>query len=151
MNFKKYWMMLAIALIGLCTVNCGGDESNESDKNSTITANDPEGTIITNLTHNSSFYLSGTQILIQMWSDTNFGFSYGPKVAIVGKVKGISSITKVPENGWTDQVAAIPEYGYVVKSGNTYVRLYVVDYIVNSSNDIKGCVLKYQVWNPVVE
>jgi len=29
MNIKKYWMMLAIVLVSLCTVSCGGDDDEE--------------------------------------------------------------------------------------------------------------------------
>lgn len=30
MNIKKYWMMLAIALVSLCTISCGGDDNDEN-------------------------------------------------------------------------------------------------------------------------
>ena len=145
--------MLAIAWVSFCIVSCGGDDDNNDNTNeSAITENDPEGTIITNLTHNSSFYLSGTNIYIQMWTNTNFGFyNGGAQVAVVGKVKGLGYITTVPLSGWTDEVAAIPGYGYVVRRNDTYVRIYVVKYITTSTNDIKGCTLKYQVWHPTTE
>jgi len=31
MNIKKYWIMLAIALVSLCTVSCGGDDDDGTE------------------------------------------------------------------------------------------------------------------------
>ena len=52
MNIKKYWIMLAIALVSLCTISCGGDDDEEgSSKDNPVSVNDPEGTIIVNLSN----------------------------------------------------------------------------------------------------
>lgn len=42
MNIKKYWMMLAIALVSLCTISCGGDDE---DNGPTNYDGDPVGTV----------------------------------------------------------------------------------------------------------
>jgi len=49
---------------------------------------------------------------------------------MVGQAAGLGSIRNVPEHGWSDSVAAIPGYGYVMKDYSSYIRLYVVDYII---------------------
>ncbi len=146
-KIKKYWMMLAIALTGLCTVSCGGsDDDDENSGENTITEIDPEGTILVSLEGDARFTLSGTNITIAR-DGLNFYFPYA-EVSSVGEVKGLSYITTIPSSGWTDQVAAIPGYGYVVRSGNLYVRIYMIDYVKDTKGSIDGFFIKYQVWHP---
>ena len=52
MNIKKYWIMQAIAFVSLCNISCGGDDDEEdSSKDSPVSVNHPEGTIIVNLSN----------------------------------------------------------------------------------------------------
>lgn len=47
MNIKKYWMVLAIAIIGLSTISCGGDDNDNefsTDNKETSTDNKETGT-----------------------------------------------------------------------------------------------------------
>ena len=88
--------------------------------------------------------------------------STGVEIVSVGSVKGLSSITKVPDTGWSYETAAIPGYGYVVRQSSRqwdaslnkyvyeykYVRLYVIDYMESTSGGIMGCTIKYQIWEP---
>ena len=88
--------------------------------------------------------------------------STSTEIVSVGSVKGLSSITKVPDTGWSYETAAIPGYGYVVRQSSRqwdaslnkyvyeykYVRLYVIDYMESTSGGIMGCTIKYQIWEP---
>ena len=61
------------------------------------------------------------------------------KIARIGSVKGIGDITKVaPASDFVYQVAAQPGNGYLVSFGgnNTYVRIYVLKWIEDSSGGI---------------
>ena len=159
MNIKKYWMVLAIALVGICMVSCSKDDG--GTRNDPVTTSDPEGTIVANLANENSVYISGLGFVhIRMNSANNLYVENGDIVS-VGSVQGLSSITKVPESGWTSTTAAIPGYGYVLRyvysyhddaynwvNVSQYARLYVVDYMESTSGSIMGCTIKYQVWDP---
>ena len=54
MNIKKYWMMLAIALVSLCTISCGGDDDDENK----FSANNKD----TGTTTESTEYLATEQV-----------------------------------------------------------------------------------------
>ena len=54
MNIKKYWMMLAIALVSLCTISCGGDDDDEN----VFSAEDKEA----GTTAESTAYLATEQV-----------------------------------------------------------------------------------------
>ena len=152
---KKY-LLLLLLLLPLAITSCGGDDKDEPES----TANDPEGTIIANLSNTfhgigNGYYEDGidmynTEGCLGLNSSNNLeaaGWYYGEIVSI-GKVKNLSSITKIPETGWGSQVAAIPSYGYVYRfkdyySAWRYARIYVVDYIKNTSGGIIGVTIKY--------
>lgn len=171
MNIKKYWMMLAIALVSLCMVSCSKDDGEENGNKSTITASDPEGTIIANLQNTfhatiNGYYDDGIEnmngkkyVYLGMNSSNNLEARSNKmhievSIVSVGKVNGLSSIKEIPNDGWTNQVAAIPGYGYVYRleynSGTyTYARIYAVDYMTSTSGGIMGITIKYQEnWEP---
>lgn len=165
----KKFLLLLLLLLPLAITSCGGDDKDEPES----TANDPEGTIIANLMND--FYASGNGYWENGIEEMNGkGYCYlglnpsnnlvavsnnwyaDPNIVSTGKVKGLSSITKIPETGWTQQTAAIPGYGYVYRieptaMGGTesYARIYVVDYIKNTAGGIIGVTIKYQQnWQP---
>lgn len=175
MHIKKFWMVLAMALVGLCTIGCSDDDDEGGSKENPISANDPEGTIIANLAN--TFHETGnwyfddgimitydgydyTEGYLGMNSSNNlqaqgYGSSYDAEIVSVGKVNGLSSIKNIPETGWSHQAAAIPGYGYVyrhkyINGGNYhYARIYAVDYITSTSGGIMGITIKYQQnWEP---
>lgn len=172
MNIKKYWMMLAIALVSLCIISCGSDDDNEGgSKEDPISANDPEGTITVNLTNygrTASSYGFGTgevgnsvgfyvgnlwKYSLAMNNSNNFVLAEGngkPRIICIGKTNGIAGIKEMPEEGagWAQEAAIIPGYGYISKAGLCIVRIYVVDYIENTTGGIIGATIKYQLWNP---
>ena len=198
MSKKNLLHLLAIMMVAMLSVgfaSCGDDDDDDyvpkggGQATTTTTASetssdDPEGTIITNLSCGNSLSFSGfpsdCQFYLYLSKDYNFGINsqsayrvaessyikYFADIVSIGSIKGLSSITKVPEKGWTNKTAAIPEYGYVVRykygyfssdeemsradvdalPNVAYVRLYVTDYITNNSDG--GCTIKYQVWKP---
>lgn len=158
MNIKKYWMMLAIALVGLCTISCSGDDDDDNPNESTITENDPEGTIIENVHHKDYVELfhmrgSGFDITSYIYLNKSNNFETNGNIVSVGKVKGLNGITKIPISGWSTKVAAVPGTGYVLqdeyKGASGCARIYVVDYIVDTTGGIIGVIIKYQPdWNP---
>lgn len=165
---KSLWSLLAIMMVTIMLsvgfVSCGDDDDDENGQESeTINEQDPEGTIISNLTN--TFYEYGwywydgienmngiERNYLGMNSSNNLeaeSTNAGTvSIVSVGKVKSLSSINKIPENGWTNQVAAIPGYGYVYRSnyyGNIkYARIIAVKYMESTSGGIMGITIKYQ-------
>jgi hypothetical protein len=154
-------------------MSCGGDDDDDGGtRDNPTTSADPAGTIAANLTHQGgSVYFSGftdPYCSIKMNSSNNLETS-SCEIASVGSVKGLSSITKVPETGWSHETAAIPGYGYVIKDRqgkstwnevtrqyedeywDEYARLYVVDYMESTTGGIMGCTIKYQIWTPTIK
>lgn len=145
-------------LLPLAIASCGGDDKDEPQS----TVNDPEGTVTANLMNTFQFigreYYNGITLdLISPSGPYDFGLnssnnlevSYPGLIASVGKVEGLSSIIKLPESGWAEQVAAMPGYGYIVKStywnGVDYAIIYVIDYIKDNSGSITGVKIKYKI------
>lgn len=166
MNMKKIWIILPLVLVSLCMISCGDDDEGGT-REDPVTTTDPEGTIVANLLNNnndSRIYMWGSYYDgIKMNSANNLATtSTGVEIVSVGSVKGLSSITKVPDTGWSYETAAIPGYGYVVRQSSRqwdaslnkyvyeykYVRLYVIDYMESTSGGIMGCTIKYQIWEP---
>lgn len=156
MNIKKYWMTLAIALVGVCTISCGGDDEDEGGtRDNPVTMADPEGTIVVNLANDKKVYLRYFNY-IYMNSANNLVTNV-TEIVSVGNVKGLSSITRIPETGWSNTTAAIPGYGYVLRNRYwednqtkyRYARIYAVDYMTSTSGGIMGITIKYQEnWEP---
>ena len=78
-------------------------------------------------------------------------------IVCVGKVNGLSKITKIPSSGWAQEVAVQPGQGYIIRSKNLessdrvqyktfckYARVYVVDWIEGTSGGIIGAVIRYE-------
>ena len=118
MKIKKYWMMLAIALTGLCTVSCGEDDDEGGTRNDPVTATDPEGTIVANLANEKDITIDFPNYdgYIRMNSANNL-HTQRMEIVSVGNVKSLSSITSIPKIGWSSTTAALPGYGYVLRLG----------------------------------
>ena len=163
----KKFLIFLLLLLPLAIASCGGDDKDEPE----TTANDPEGTITANLMN--TFYCQGyywydgieldldsfnhMTCYLGLNSSNNLQAPDGMvKIVSVGKVKGLSSITKLPESGWAEQTAAIPGNGYIYKCTDLwethdldYAIIYVVDYIKNTSGGIIGVTIKYKNhWSP---
>lgn len=125
---------------------------------------DPEDAVTVNLRNDGgSVEILDWQIAINTANNFVSGSDYVTFVS-VGEVSGLGCVTSIPQSGWSNQVAAIPGNGYVLKyevyNGTTdsfivkYARLYVVRYLESAANGgILGAEIKYQdnwYWTPVV-
>ena len=167
MNKKNlFWSLLTIlfaSVFSVSLVSCGDDDDDNSNE-STITENDPEGTILMNLVNNDDDI-----VIDEEWPYMHVGMTpqnnidtwyYNAQIVSVGKVKGLSAITKIPESGWAERCAATAGCGYVIRQskvsaydtsrtdGYKYCRVYLVDFITSTSGGIMGATIKYQLWNP---
>ena len=152
---KRWFIYLVVALFSFSFVACGDDDEGGTRDNPS-TASDPAGTVVANLSNNYVTIVTPTSIKLN--SSNNLQVDAGTseaRIVSVGSVNGLSSINKVPENGWSKEVAAIPGYGYIIKwikSTNPtvygYIRLYVVDWMTSTTGGIMGCTVKYQEWTP---
>ncbi|MBR4367701.1 MAG: hypothetical protein IKP52_00155, partial [Prevotella sp.] len=132
----RWFIYLVVALFSFSFVACGDDDEGGTRDNPS-TASDPAGTVVTNLANNNWVNIGYGYITLTSSNNLELrGFSWEAEIVSVGSVNGLSSINKVPENGWSGQVAAIPGYGYIIKwikSTNptvySYARLYVVDWM----------------------
>ena len=74
------------------------------------------------------------------------------EIVCVGEVDGLAAIKSIPTKGWVDKAVVIPGYGYIVRNmgiwyqGNyvAYARIYVVDYVYDTSGVTIGATIKYQ-------
>ena len=141
MNIKNFWMIVVVGLVSLCTISCGSDDEDKGGTNENpITAKDPEGTIIANLTSGAKYrdgillrpnsekmtylYMDGSNNLTICDYNGNVGLSCG--IVCVGQVNGLSSITSNSYKEYAGKSAAIPGYGYIFYDrGNQYYRLFV--------------------------
>ena len=167
MNKKNLlWSILIIlfaSMFSVSLVSCG-DDDDDNPNESTITENDPEGTILINLVNNDDDVCIDEEwpyMYVGMTPQNNIDTWYqSGQIVSVGKVKGISAIKKIPENGWAERCAATPGSGYVIRQlkrhpndhsrteGYKYCRVYLVDFITSTSGGIMGATIKYQLWNP---
>lgn len=150
MKKNNILLLLSFALISFLSISLVSCENDDDDE----VTNDPEGTITLKMRNadngstgirfgNDKFYIS---------KENNFrGYHGYISVADVGKVKGLSSIKNIPQNGWGRDVAVNIGHGYIVKSNNNeYMRIYVENWIkAAGSEGIIGAEVKYQCpWNP---
>ncbi len=159
----RWFIYLVVALFSFSFVACGDDDEGGTRDNPS-TASDPAGTIIANLANNNWVNLPGGGSIRLNTSNNLEVYNNGSQeIVSVGSVNGLSSINKVPENGWSREVSAIPGYGYIIRcvksssydeSSKTriytygYTRLYVVDWMTSTTGGIMGCTVKCQEWTP---
>jgi hypothetical protein len=153
MNKKLFCSLLTIMMVAMLSVgfaSCGGNDDDNDVKTST---KDPEGTIVLNMFNGG--YKNATRfhvynVKFHIDKANNFVNDGITRFINVGKINGISDINETPTIGWTTSVAVIPGYGYIAKYNSSpeyqYIRIYVVDYITNTSNEIIGATIKYHYW-----
>jgi hypothetical protein len=135
-----------------------GCDDKDSPDNPSDSVPDPEGTIIVSVRSSGN---GGTDVMpdncyysFYIAKDDNFSGGYW-KFVTIGAMNGLGNVTKIPATGWDPNVAVIPGWGYVAASymGNSYsaltskvtfVRIYVLDYIENTSGGVIGADVKYQ-------
>ena len=163
---------MAVAASVFAFASCTDDDNNGGSGSGGFSANDPEGTVIVNLSNDGSNnincfngYVAGStphehfSIEYGINSSNNFISKSGNwlEFACVGKISGLSSITvrDTANSGYSASCAIIPGYGYVgkcsqlMKDGyagfNTgYIRIYVDGWIKNTDGGIIGASVKYQ-------
>lgn len=146
---KKYLLrFLIFVLVTLVSFSFTSCEKEEED------VSDPEGTITLKMRNadNGSTGIQFGRDKFYISKENNFrGYHGYISVADVGQVKGLASVTKIPQSGWGRDVAVNIGHGYVVKSDNNeYMRIYVISWIKGaSSGGIIGAEVKYQCpWIP---
>ena len=88
-------------------------------------------------------YLLGGGVRLWIRSNNNFKVSDG-EIVCVGNVGGIGRINNIPQSGWAKELAVHPGQGYIIRFGNKYARVYVVDWIEGTSGGIIGAIIRYQ-------
>ena len=79
--------------------------------------------------------------------------------------KKLGAVKKIPQGGWTEELAVLPQHTYVIRVGGIeayswtasshytfypcrYYKLYVTDYILSTMGGIIGAEVQYGEWNP---
>ena len=162
-----YFLVKSLLIVSLIfAVGCDKDDDDDGSGNNT-TIKDPEGAITGNISSNPNVSITivpeGAGGFYIGWTGPS-NFSLGcynlydsGEIFIydAGKVRGLGDITKIPTSGFStrpgNSIACEVGHGYIIKytSGRMtapvyYVRLYVVEDIVNTSGGIFGTKVKYQ-------
>lgn len=170
MKRKNYLLLLVILIVAILNVgfaSCSKNDSNdELEPTENVSSQDPEGTIVLNMEGGASgnYYKIGELGEIHVDAANNFrGYdrnNYKIEFVTIGKVDGLSKISKIPTSGWAESAAVVPGTGYMMRyypsSYNTtnpqYARIYVVDYLSpiytnemgNTYGGTTGATIKYQ-------
>jgi hypothetical protein len=105
-----------------------------------------------------NFYLYGGWYYDKNGHESYYGriSIYNVSICSLGAMSGLGNITRIPASGFTvpkredSSVACEAGHGYVIKfekengSSPDYVRLYVVESLVNADGNITGAKVKYQ-------
>lgn len=141
--------LLCAMLLGM--VSCDKDDDGAAGGNGGAAVPDPEGTVIVQMGNRNNgctkvfIYEGNRGGWFYIDAANNFTGSADVDFVSVGAVKGLGNISSCPEQGWSETVAVVPGYGYIVRYFNRdYIRVYVVDYIVSTGGGIIGAVIKYQ-------
>ena len=149
--FMSLLTMILVAMLTIGFTSCSkDDDSKKSDKDNTegsqggqgnqgTSVSDPVGTVSLSMLNESN-------------GNTKFGYIYidaannfaGADFTSIGTVKGLGNVTKIPFVGWAGQLSVKPGCGYVAFMAQTFVRIYVEDYIKNGFGQIIGATIKYQ-------
>lgn len=163
MKRKYYLKLLTIIMVTMLSVgfvSCSkDDDESDNNENTEIVSNqDPEGTIVLNMTSGAkdNYYKIGELGEIHIDAANNFRGKSNTSFVSVGLVGGLSKITQIPKSGWAESAAVVPGTGYVMRYGYSssyqYARIYVVDYLGttytdeagNTYGEITGATIKYQ-------
>ena len=137
--------------------------------------NDPDdvaGAITINLRHGSNIYIEDNQYYnywgVSLGGDNNFYVwwssmvysSHGDDYCYIvdmGKknLNQINQISQIPQTGWGKKTAVTPKHSYVAifnyyegSEHILYLKLYVKEWITDTSGSIIGAVIQYCEWNP---
>ena len=101
-----------------------------------------------------NYYQIGNLCEIHIDETNNFKGRYSnAEFVSVGLVSGLGKITQIPTTGWAQSAAVAPGTGYIMRYGNQYARIFVVEYLGTTYTDEQGntygqttgATIKYQV------
>ena len=164
MSKKILSLLMACMVVCLCTCfsSCSKDDTDdELEQTTNVSSQDPEGTIVLNMTSGSSdnWYKIGDLGEIHIDAANNFvGYNrnYTISFVSVGLVSGLSKITQIPTSGWAESAAVVSGTGYLMRysyyGSVQYARIYVVEYLGmtytdeqgNTYGQTTGATIKYQ-------
>jgi len=173
---KKYFYLLVVSLcLGLAA--CGDDDENDGvvppttqNGNTQQTLPDPEGTVTTRITndgdYNNGININGSFVYLDKVNNLCVKKSneYPPmsaSIADLGKVAGLSAISKIPEEGFSDKVATSEGDGLILRLSYQrqeyhgqegfsyyayvyYYRFFLAEYLRDALGNIIGATIKYQ-------
>ena len=167
--FRLMAAFLLAAVLPISFASCGDDDDDVDNGNGGGSIV-PGGTVVVNIrnANNGDYYDSGSYVYLEgiytqdgyegqdqlrIDESDNLYLSRG-KIVCVGKVSGLGAIKTIPQSGWSDKAVVMPGYGYIVKGPETtiygkdctphYARIYVVDYMTNTSGGVIGATIQYQ-------
>ncbi|MDR1895400.1 MAG: hypothetical protein LBR10_01250 [Prevotellaceae bacterium] len=163
MDWAKTPMMLLVSSM------IAGDNDKDSANDSDSPAPDPEGTVTANISRNTGIDITNNGAKygnIKWISPYNFsleGNSYpsysSVSICDLGTMRGLGDIVAIPSTGFTapagenTSIVCKPGHGYLVSFNANYqyirnciiyVRIYVVESVVNITGGITGAKVKYQ-------
>lgn len=143
--FRMFVIGMAIFMCVAFTA-CGDDENDGMEQTNTKSEKDPDGTIVLNMLVGEGGNYYELRDFGKIHIDEAYNFEgedwYDIEFIAVGAVGGLSQITEIPTTGWTEHVAVVPGTGYVLRRGDKYARLFVVDYTTIDGKS--GATVKYQ-------
>ena len=151
MSTKILWKKLILKIVWVISasaffLSCGEPEDvgpNGGTTNPDKVVADPEGTIILSMRDfdNGNIRIDD-RIFINKENWTGEGCSF----VSVGEMKGLGNIESIPTTGWANQMGVYPNNGYVAynRNNDAYYRIYVTEYLYNTSEEIIGAKVKYQ-------
>lgn len=155
-DYSTLFTLLLVLTIGF--TSCSKNNSNPNDNNSEnggganpstpVVPIDPEGTVTINMNNyavdNHNWYDIGIGSTIYIDDANNFSSINDVTFVSVGEVESLGSVNTIPIGGWSQNLAVIPNNGYIARYGNNYARIYVVDYLISTQGGIMGATIKYQ-------
>ena len=139
-------MMVSLISAGAVLFSCGEPEDvgpNGGTTNPDKVVADPEGTIILSM---RDFDNGNIRIDDKIYINKENWTGEGCSFVSVGEMKGLGNIESIPTTGWANQMGVYPDNGYVAynRANDAYYRLFVTEYLFNTSEEIIGAKVKYQ-------
>ena len=142
-----WWSAMLVWGVAVCGFTAWSDNVSEGGSWGTVPG--PEGTIVFQMLNDGSYYSLTYSTQLKLDAMNNFRIING-SIMSVGKVAGLGAIRNIPSGAkWGNSTVATPGYGYIMRLGDYYVRLYVESYITSSGGTIIGAKVKYELgWIP---
>ena len=110
--------------------------------NSAIGYAQSEGGIIPLVMHNAKNGKTYLDKWIYVDAHNNF---VGASFASLEPIDSLSLAANIPQQGWTDKIAAIPKTGIAAYLKGNYYIIYVDNYVVSTRNAIMGVRIRYRL------